>query len=239
MTNNTLVNSALKGVYDGSIALNISNQTNGTITDGGIVANNIVENCGGVAIAVASSTSYGKTIISGNQVRNAQGHGIYCPTRNSIITGNQIYNWGLRNSSDNAIYHSEGTTCTDNRMYNDTYAALVCIRTVFSSGYKYTFRDNLSTTNPIFTGSTDVIAFGATTIASGATTQTPSHLMMITPAVYEIQVVPSTNATNDPGNWWISNITSTQFTINVRNNPGASGIVFNWRAELVQPFTAP
>lgn len=45
----------------------------------------------------------------------------------------------------------------------------------------------------------------------------------------DIKIIMTNNPTNDPGNIWISDIGSIQFTVNCRNNPGASGLNFAWR----------
>lgn len=71
---------------------------------------------------------------------------------------------------------------------------------------------------------------GTGTIASGTTSLAVTHLLGAAPLAENITIGFTESPTNDPGNWWISNITSTQFTLNVRNDPGASNLDFTWRA---------
>ena len=71
---------------------------------------------------------------------------------------------------------------------------------------------------------------GTGTINSGATTAVITHNLSVTPAAKDIFVTFTENPTSDPGNVWISNPTSTQFTVNVRSDPGASNLDFSWRA---------
>lgn len=73
---------------------------------------------------------------------------------------------------------------------------------------------------------------GIGTINSGATTAVITHNLSVTPVAKDIFVTFTENPTNDPGNAWISNITSTQFTVNVRSDPGASNLDFSWRATV-------
>lgn len=71
---------------------------------------------------------------------------------------------------------------------------------------------------------------GTATISSGSTSVTVSHGLNVTPTADDISVSFAESPTTDQGNWWISSITSTQFTINVRNDPGASNLDLAWRA---------
>lgn len=77
-------------------------------------------------------------------------------------------------------------------------------------------------------GSGTIRSKGTATIASGTTAITVTHSAGFTPTVQDIYVTPSANTTNDPGNWWVDSITSTQFAINCRADPGAGGMPFGW-----------
>lgn len=74
---------------------------------------------------------------------------------------------------------------------------------------------------------------GTATIANGNTSATVSHGLAVTPTLDDISVVMGENPTNDPGNIWVDTITSTQFNINCRNDPGASGLDVAWRAVVL------
>ena len=70
---------------------------------------------------------------------------------------------------------------------------------------------------------------GTAIIASGTTSLVVSHGLSVTPGLADINIVLGEGATNDPGNIWISAITATQFTVNSRNDPGASNLSFGWQ----------
>lgn len=72
------------------------------------------------------------------------------------------------------------------------------------------------------------ITTGSATITSGNTSIAVTHGAGYTPAAADIRLLPTNSPTNDPGNFWVSSIGATQFTINVRANPGASGAIFTW-----------
>lgn len=73
---------------------------------------------------------------------------------------------------------------------------------------------------------------GTATINSGATTAVVTHGLARTPTAALIRVAFTENPTNDPGNWWLSSVGATQFTVNVRSDPGASSLDFSWSASL-------
>lgn len=76
-------------------------------------------------------------------------------------------------------------------------------------------------------------AKGTGTINNGATSATITHGLSYTPSAGECSVIFTENPTNDPGNSWISSITSTQFTVNVRADPGASNLDFSWACRRI------
>lgn len=76
-------------------------------------------------------------------------------------------------------------------------------------------------------------AAGLATITSGATTVVVTHGLSYTPAVYDISLTPAEQGSNDYGRFWVSTITSTQFTINVSADPGASNLDVAWSVRKV------
>jgi hypothetical protein len=76
-------------------------------------------------------------------------------------------------------------------------------------------------------------ASGTASITSGSTSVTVTHGLSVTPSAQHLSVVITANPTNDPGNIYITNITATQFTINSRNDPGASNLSLGWRANVI------
>ena len=68
---------------------------------------------------------------------------------------------------------------------------------------------------------------GTATVASGTTSIAVSHGLHITPNIKDIHVTP-TNNLGSAAKFWISGVTSSQFTINVDVNPGATTATFVW-----------
>jgi CRISPR-associated DxTHG motif protein len=73
-------------------------------------------------------------------------------------------------------------------------------------------------------------ASGTATIASGATSVVVTHGLNFTPTLADISITLGENPTNDPGNVWPGTFTATQFTVNCRNDPGASNLDLAWQA---------
>jgi parallel beta-helix repeat protein len=71
---------------------------------------------------------------------------------------------------------------------------------------------------------------GTSQIASGVTSVIISHGLSITPTASYFKITPTALTTNDPGEIYINNITSAQFTVNCRNDPGVSNLPFYWKA---------
>lgn len=76
-------------------------------------------------------------------------------------------------------------------------------------------------------------ARGTGSIASGATTAVITHGLAYTPVASEINISFTENPSNTAGTIWIDTITSTQFTVNCENDPGASNLDFGWSARRV------
>lgn len=84
---------------------------------------------------------------------------------------------------------------------------------------------------------TDCLGFitensGTGTVNSGATTAVITHGLSGTPTLAGITIVFGEQGTNDYGRWSVGTITSTQFTLTVAADPGASNLDFGWRASL-------
>jgi hypothetical protein len=69
---------------------------------------------------------------------------------------------------------------------------------------------------------------GSATINSGSTSVGVTHGLDMTPQISNINIAWSENPTADVGNFWISSISSTTFTVNVRNDPSTSNLSFSW-----------
>jgi hypothetical protein len=72
---------------------------------------------------------------------------------------------------------------------------------------------------------------GTATVANGATTAVVTHGLSVTPVLKDLSVTPTNNMGNAT-KFWISTPTSTQFTINVNTDPGATTATFVWTASI-------
>ena len=72
-------------------------------------------------------------------------------------------------------------------------------------------------------------AAGVATITSGNTGVVVLHGVGYTPGANEIALTLTGPTTNDIGFWWVHSITATQFVVQVRADPGASGATFGWQ----------
>lgn len=75
-------------------------------------------------------------------------------------------------------------------------------------------------------------ASGTATVANGSTTVAVNHGLSFTPALKDIQVTP-TNSLGNAAKYWIASPTSTQFTIAVNADPGATTATFAWQAHIL------
>jgi hypothetical protein len=69
---------------------------------------------------------------------------------------------------------------------------------------------------------------GTATIPNGNTSVAVTHGLWTAPSLSDIAVTPG----SVPGSLWVSNIDQTQFTVNCSTNPGPSGLVFGWKADI-------
>lgn len=75
-------------------------------------------------------------------------------------------------------------------------------------------------------------ANGNSRIQSGTTARVVTHGLNVVPTPEQISVTFSAAPTNEPGTVWIDTITSTQFTLHCRNDPGASNLDFSWVVQV-------
>ena len=68
---------------------------------------------------------------------------------------------------------------------------------------------------------------GTATVANGQTTIAVTHGLSITPLASHILVTP-TNSMGNATKYYVDTITSTQFTIHVNADPGATTATFAW-----------
>lgn len=68
------------------------------------------------------------------------------------------------------------------------------------------------------------------TVANTTTSIVVNHVLATTPT--RVILTLTNNPTNDPQVYWVDTLTTTQFTIHTKVDPGATGAIFNWRATV-------
>ena len=71
---------------------------------------------------------------------------------------------------------------------------------------------------------------GTATVLNTTTSIVVAHELAATPT--RIQITPRENPTNAVSFWWVDTVGTTNFTINVNADPGASNLDFDWRAQV-------
>ena len=182
------------------------------------ITNNVIQNSLLYGIWLGSVLE-GFTV-SGNSVYNSTGPGVRAAGDKGAITNNvctviptgaQTYGIEINTGTDLII--------TDNVLTdNDTAAILVT-----SAPTTSIIRNNRGWITE---------ANGNPSITSGNTSVVVTHGLSVTPTAKDIMVMAYSNPDNNIGSLWVSTITSTQFTINCENNPGASGVSLVWNHRL-------
>lgn len=177
-------------------------------------------------------------------------HSIRINGTKNVISGNNIFNPGIGSGSpiyDGIIVDNVGgNLVTGNTFLSDNTGSRSGINFAngatgnLAEGNTFTAQGNGWGTGAIIPGSGNIVrqhigwvteASGTATVASGQTTIAVTHGLSSTPALKDIQVSP-TNSLGTATKFWISNPTSTQFTINVDQNPGATTATFVWAAAI-------
>jgi hypothetical protein len=145
------------------------------------------------------------------------------PSTRNIIRGNQCIDLQASPTQGYGIYLASfsGTQTINNLVEGNSFFGNVTAGFGQKAGMTNFFRNNRGyVTENSGTGS----------IASGATSAVITHGLAVTPALKDISITLGELSTNDPGQVYVDTITSTQFTVRCRNNPGASNLDFAWQA---------
>jgi parallel beta-helix repeat protein len=204
------------------------------------------------AIGITTGSSGNRVI--GNYISEAANNGILVTAAdNNTIIGNVIKHVGTatNNTYDGIQLVNSGATTPDgNIVSGNTVVATVSGNNMryginHASGSKNIITDNqiigtFATASGNLAGggaSTAIVSHntgfvtenrGTATISSASTSVTITHGLSFTPAATQCTVEFTENPTNDPGNSWLSGFSSTQFTVNVRSDPGASNLDLSW-----------
>lgn len=135
-------------------------------------------------------------------------------SNNCIINGNRF---GER-SAGSQVSIAEGGTADNNLIVNnhvDNSMSILGSNSIVKGNKGFVTRNS---------GSADVLSSGSSVVVN--------HGLGRTPAAGDIHVTPGHNLQNEGvTNWWISSITSTQFTINTDASP-TNNVSFGWFADV-------
>lgn len=212
-------------------------------------SNNSASNVGGGGIK-----SYSNFLrIVGNQFESIPGGNVILLGNKHIISANQFLNIGKgagsANSASGVYTSSNYNTITDNYFNGDGTAS--------NGTQAFVFLDNNTTGNivennvfdtsnggtglviKLGTGTTNQIRqnsgwvtekSGTASITTGNSSVAVTHGLAATPTLQQIIITPQSSF-GSAAKFWVSNPTSTQFTINVDANPGQT-VTFGWRADI-------
>ena len=208
VTGNTCRGNLLRGVDIETLSTTITNL---------VVNNNICDGNSNAGISINGATD--GTVV-GNVCSDNTTHGINLEAGAGVdaqltVTGNKC------SGSTNGIHVKNYQNCniTGNVLHTNTTQVLL---EGTNTGTRIRQNTGYVTENS-----------GTATIASGNTSVVITHGLSITPTLDDISVIFGEQGTSDYGRFWISTITSTQFTINVSADPGASNLDLAWRAAKV------
>lgn len=235
-------------VYTGGYAINGSS-TYCPIQRYYVISGNRIENCGGFAIAFHSGVGVfsGRNICSNNIIVGANQGGIYSTDQDATIEGNRIEDWDRSVSGWGAIHltASSHTVC-NNRFRHTTDSTRWCISTLTSSGAtvpNWMIQGNIiegNTANPLIQGGYDVIKTGATTIASGTTSQTITPNLIAATYTMDATMVTLTPGTKTPTNTprmvSAGSFGANSVAVQCDSDPGASGLAVYYQMRIPQPF---
>jgi hypothetical protein len=203
-----------------------SNTGNGLWIDNGATVNSAtgtsISSNGANGVRI---TTGGRFIIVTPTISSNTNDGIDCANGDAFVSAGTIANnsdTDLTVTGANAFIRISGTLTTTagntaaNNLTDSNVAAFNC-PTVSGSG-------------GIYGRGGDAGNRGTATVANGTTSIAVTHNVDFTPLIQEVQVT----ATNDLGSaakFWVTNMTTTQFTINTDVDPGAGGATFGWAVQ--------
>jgi len=221
--------------WDGGTVLGniISAKTYGVHVDARPYAKIIGNEIGGATVGIYLDWQSNYAEIIGNVIKDIAQNGIHIyHTDYAVIKGNAIINASASSPNYNGIYiREEGNDVIvgnvilgSNMVYsiaedladNDIIMDNIVSSPINATGAKTIVRRNMGYAT---------VASGRATIAANTTSVTVNHGLVCTPS--KVLVTP---LGQPPGSIWVSNITSTSFTINISTAPTAD-LPIAWYAE--------
>jgi hypothetical protein len=246
-------NNVIRGLYVGNICQN--NTGSGldfTLGAGyGIASGNISFQNGWRGLEIDSGSHF-CTATSNILYQNYESGITNYACSNTIISSNQVVDNNLGNTTYSGIDVTSyaGNTCNDliisannstgTGLYQK-YGLAIVDPTAIITGMRVT-ANNLggNVTSPVLAPTGTIFRArdnqswitqnqGTSSILSGTTAITINHGLSVTPVADNFTIFPTALSTADPGEIYITAITSTQFTVNCRTNPGVSNLPFSWK----------
>ena len=227
--------------------------------NGHTISGNQIRNWAGDGIFITNSqnTTISDNVTGASGKDNSNGIEIQAGSHNTVISGNIIYDMGTASVKGNGITLSSGSTLNNilisgNRMYDsggNVMDAGVLLYAVPSSSTIQIVNNFVQADSSFprikaaggaaFSSTVKVLRNrgfvtenqGSATIVSGQTQITVNHGLYLTPTSNNITITPTNNLGN-ASKFWIDNVTSTSFRINVNSDPGATGAAFVWTVQV-------
>jgi hypothetical protein len=175
----------------------------------------------GIRITGNRNTICGVISKNNGQAATNTYQGIDVRSANNIIIGNSYYDdQKVQTQRYGMSFNSSSSNCIV--MFNNVSRNLQA-NAIIDAGIGNLIRSNIGyvTENS-----------GTATVNSGTTSTTVTHGLNYTPSLGDIVVTPTNNMGNAT-KFYISDPTSTQFTINVNSDPGATTATFSWAVRKI------
>lgn len=231
-------------------AIEIQPGAGDTNTHGILIHGNVIENVNGHGIGLSdnngSNTALIQAQVIGNRIKGTKGFAVNFIGKDVAIIGNHIEDWDLAIVGTAALGNSggglgSGATIRDNLYIHNSDVTRPLLQGQGNAGYIYVVDGNKSPTgNPLLgTSANGFQAQGTGSVLTGTTSIAIvfTNPLFRAPAAGEIFITPTLQSSNPPGQWWVSAILNTGFTLNVAANPGANGFPFGYQARITQPYT--
>jgi parallel beta-helix repeat protein len=154
-----------------------------------------------------------------NPAGSSNTHGIRMfNTSRTLVTGNKVGD-DQGTPTQSLMIREDGTSDNNTIVGNDLTPGPKSLET---SGAASLIRDNKGYVKD---------NSGVATVTAGTTRVTVNHGLSATPALKDISVTPTTDF--GAGSFWVSNPTSTQFTINCNGLKPGAAVSFAWKASIL------
>ncbi len=180
------------------------------------------------------------TSISGGSIEGVRQDASRCESLTGItFTGVSVQNCGLQTAATYVGFQFRQTTDAkvigchvlqgDLRVaIEESTGASPGLKVIGSSFTTANFATSGSYTCTLHNSGFVTNGVGNVTIPSGSTSVVVTHGCSATPSATRTRVTARENPTNNVGLIWVDNFTSTEFTINCENDPGASNLDLSW-----------